>query len=47
MQALIVSEKEDQSIIYRNQDFDMSYVNVGNIPVEDITLDTSCEMKRP
>ena len=47
MQALLVSEKKNQSIIYRNQDFDMSYVNVGNIPVEDITLDTSCEMKRP
>ena len=47
MQALLISEKKDQSIIYRNQDFDMSYVNVGNIPVEDITLDTSCKMKRP
>ena len=47
MQALLLSEKQEQSILYRNQDFDMSYVNVGNIPVEDITLDTSCEMKRP
>ena len=47
MQALLVSEKADQSIIYRSKDFDMSYVNVGNIPVEDITLDTSCKMKRP
>ena len=47
MQALLVSEKVDQSIIYRSKDFDMSYINVGNIPVEDITLDTSCKMKRP
>ena len=47
MQALLVSEKVDQSIIYRSKDFDMSYTNVGNIPVEDITLDTSCKMKRP
>ncbi|MBF95722.1 MAG: hypothetical protein CFH34_00743 [Alphaproteobacteria bacterium MarineAlpha9_Bin4] len=47
MQALLLSEKQEQSILYRNQDFDMSYVNVGNIPMEDITLDTSCEMKRP
>ncbi len=47
MQALLVSEKADQSILYRNQDFDMSYVNVGDIPMEDITLDTSCDMKRP
>ena len=38
MQALLVSEKVDQSIIYRSKDFDMSYINVGNIPVEDITL---------
>ena len=47
MQALLVSEKADQSIIYRGKDFDMSYINVGNIPVEDITLNTSCKMKRP
>ena len=47
MQALLLTEKNDQSVIYRNQDFDMSYVTVGNIPMEDITLDTSCEMKRP
>ena len=47
MQALLLTEKKDQSVIYRNQDFDMSYVTVGNIPMEDITLDTSCEMKRP
>ena len=47
MQALLLTEKKDQSVIYRNQDFDMSYVTVGNIPMDDITLDTSCEMKRP
>ena len=47
MQALLLSEKNDQSIIYRDKDFDMSYVNVGNIPVKDITLNTSCNMKRP
>ena len=47
MQALLVSEKTEQSIMYRGQDFDMSYVNVGNIPMEDITLDTTCKMKRP
>ena len=47
MQALLVSEKAEQSLIYRGKDFDMSYVNIGNIPMEDITLDTSCEMKRP
>ena len=38
MQALLVSEKVDQSIIYRSKDFDMSYVNVGDIPIDDITL---------
>ena len=47
MQALLVSEKTDQSILYRNRDFDMSYVNIGNIPMENITLDTTCDMKRP
>ena len=47
MQALLVSEKTEQSIMYRGQDFDMSYVNVGNISMEDITLDTTCKMKRP
>ena len=47
MQALLVSEKVGQSIIYRNKDFDMSYVNVGNVSVNDITLETSCNMKRP
>ena len=47
MQALLVSPKTEQSLIYRGQDFDMSYVNVGNIPMEDITLDTTCDMKRP
>ena len=47
MQALLVSPKAEQSIMYRGQDFDMSYVNVGNIPMEDITLDTTCNMKRP
>ena len=46
MQALLVSEKKSVYNLQK-QDFDMSYVNVGNIPVEDITLDTSCEMKRP
>ena len=46
MQALLV-EKDEQSIIYRNKDFDMSYVNVGNIPVNDITLETSCKIKDP
>ena len=47
MQALILSEKKGPSVIYRKQDFDMSYQTVGNIPMEDITLETSCEMKRP
>ncbi len=47
MQALLVSESNGQSIIYRGADSDMSYVKVGNIPVEDITLKTSCNMKRP
>ncbi|MEC8099991.1 MAG: ABC transporter substrate-binding protein [Pseudomonadota bacterium] len=47
MQALLVSERKNQTIMYRGQDFDMSYVNVGNIPMEDITLDTTCEMQRP
>ena len=47
MQALLVSDKKDQAIIYRDKDFDMSYVNVGNIAMQDITLDTSCDMKRP
>ena len=47
MQALIVSEKVEQSINYRGKDFDMSYVNVGNIPIDDITLNTTCKMKRP
>ena len=47
MQALLVSKKTEQSLIYRGKDFDMSYVNVGNIPMKDITLATSCEMKRP
>ena len=47
MQALLVSEKAEQSLIYRGNDFDMSYVNVGDIPIEDITLDTTCQMKRP
>ena len=47
MQALLVSKKTEQSLIYRGKDFDMSYVNVGNIPMKDITLATSYEMKRP
>ncbi len=47
MQALLLTEKNKQSIIYRNTDSDMSYKNVGSIPMEDITLKTSCEMKRP
>ena len=47
MQALLVTEKDKQSIIYRNKDFDMSYKNIGNIPIKDITLDTSCKIKRP
>ena len=47
MQALLVAKRTSQSIIYRNKDFDMSYVNLGNIPVNDITLETSCSMKRP
>ena len=47
MQALLVAKITSQPIIYRNKEFDMSYVNVGNIPVNDITLDTSCNMKRP
>ncbi|MDC0651726.1 ABC transporter substrate-binding protein [Alphaproteobacteria bacterium] len=47
MQALLVSEKVGQPLIYRNIESDMSYVNVGNIPVEDITLNSSCKMKRP
>ena len=47
MQALMVSEKVEQSIIYRGHDFDMSYVKVGDIPIDDITLNTTCQMKRP
>ena len=47
MQALLVSEKEGPALIYRDFDSDMSYVNVGNIPVEAITLESSCQMKRP
>ena len=47
MQALLVAKRTSQPIIYRNKDFDMSYISVGNIPVNDITLETSCSMKRP
>ncbi len=47
MQALLITQKDEQSIIYRNIDSDMSYKNIGNIPRKDITLNTSCEMKRP
>ena len=47
MQALLVSKKDGPALIYRDFDSDMSYVNVGNIPVEDITLESSCQMKRP
>ena len=47
MQALLVSEKAGPALIYRDFDSDMSYVNVGDIPVEDITLESSCQMKRP
>ena len=47
MQALMVSEKVKQPIIYRGNDSDMSYVKVGNIPIDDITLNTTCQMKRP
>ena len=45
MQALLVSEKAGPALIYRDFDSDMSYVNVGDIPVEDITLESSCQMK--
>ena len=47
MQALLVSEKKGPALIYRDFDSDMSYVNIGNIPVKDITLESSCQMKRP
>ena len=47
MQALMVSEKVEQPIIYRGNDSDMSYVKVGDIPIDDITLNTTCQMKRP
>ena len=47
MQALLVSEKTNKSIIYRDIDFEMTYKTVGKIPIEDITLNTTCEMIRP
>ena len=47
MQALLISEKEGPSLIYRDFDSDMSYIKMGNIPVENITLESSCQMKRP
>ena len=43
----MVSEKVEQPIIYRGNDSDMSYVKVGDIPIDDITLNTTCQMKRP
>ncbi len=47
MQALLLKEKDKQSIIYRDSDSDMTYKKVGNIPIEEITLETTCKMKRP
>ncbi len=47
MQALLVSSSSGKPIMYRGIDSGMSYVKVGDIPMEDITLNTSCEMKRP
>ena len=47
MQALLVSEKVEQPIMYRGNDSDMSYVKIGDISIDDITLDTTCKMKRP
>ena len=47
MQALLMAEKSGQGIIYGKNDFALSYVNVGNISIDDITLKTTCEMIRP
>ena len=45
--AGLVSNKVEKPIQYRGENFGMAYSTVGKISKEDVTLETTCEMKRP
>ena len=45
--AGLVSNKVEKPIQYRGENFGMAYTSVGKISKEDVTLETTCEMKRP
>ncbi len=45
--AGLVSNKVEKPIQYRGENFGMAYSTVGKISKEDVTLKTTCEMKRP
>ena len=45
--AGLVSNKIEKPIQYRGENFGMAYSTVGKISKEDVTLETTCEMKRP
>ena len=45
--AGLVSNKVEKPIQYRGENFGMAYSTVGKISKKDVTLKTTCEMKRP
>jgi hypothetical protein len=42
-----VSTDVEKTFIYNNEDFGMAYVTDGWVSKEDLTLPTTCKMKRP
>ena len=42
-----VSENVEKTFIYNDEDYGMAYITDGWVSREDITLPTTCKMKRP